>query len=67
MQFYQIIKKKFFKKIKKKKRENVFVLNNNMYIRCSKNKKSIIKILKAKVENSLDMITEDLIKNFKHL
>tara|TARA_B100001964_G_C14175614_1_gene573693 strand:+ start:191 stop:307 length:117 start_codon:yes stop_codon:yes gene_type:complete len=38
-----------------------------MYIRCSKNKKSIIKILKAKVENSLDMITEDLIKNFKHL
>ena len=38
-----------------------------MYIKCSKNKKSFIKILKAKVENNPDMIISDLIRNFKYI
>ncbi len=59
--------KKILKNNEKKRSKNTFVLNNNMYIRCSKNKKSFIKILKAKVENNPDMLISDLIRNFKYL
>mgnify|MGYP001276610884 CR=1 FL=1 len=60
-------KKNIFKEIEKKNSKNILVLNNNMYIKCSKNKKSFIKILKAKVENNPEMITRELIRNLKHL